>query len=156
MNEGVDGLMTGRLTIWKETMQTIGQKPMILLWGESAHMPREMEAINSIREAEGLYKIHHTHNEFLQILLENGIPGLALFAAFIVLFLRDAYRMITNRTLRFWQRAVPIPALGCLMAETVDITARANGDLPQMTILFLFIGFTAVLAGQTKPKRRMA
>lgn len=35
----------------------------------------------------------HAHNLFLQILLENGVVGLALFGAILVLFLYNVYRL---------------------------------------------------------------
>ena len=145
MENGMDGLLNGRVVIWENTLQAIGQKPMILLSGESSNHP--IEIVNNIREAQGLYRVSHTHNMFLQTLLENGIPGLLLYAAFILLFLRNAYKVIRNRELPFWKRIVPLPALACLCGELIDITTSTVNDRPQMTLLYLFIGFTAVIAG---------
>lgn len=152
LENGLDGFLNGRLRIWKALFETIRQKPSILLYGESAYKP--MGAINAILKEQGFYKVYHAHNAFLQLLLENGIPGMALFIAFIVFFLRDAFRSLKEKSLPLWQRVISGPALCCLLAEMVDVTAMVEKGNPQMTVFYLFIGLTVACGGALREKNK--
>lgn len=137
----MDAFLNGRYTIWRNAIALFKQEPKILLWGESAY--KSMEKINAIRREAGLFSVSHTHNTFLQILLENGIPGLMLYLGFILIFIWQALKLMLDPSIPIWQRIMPVPAIGCLIADTVDVCAIATDGYPPMTILYLFIGMTA-------------
>lgn len=53
----------------------------------------------------------HAHNLFLQILLEQGVIGLALFGAILILFLRNLYRLAKKGDIG---RGIAVTLLGSL------------------------------------------
>lgn len=146
----MDDFLNGRYRIWENTFTLFRQEPKILLWGESAYHP--MEKINAMRTEAGLLSVSHVHNTFLQILLENGIPGLLLYLSFIVIFIWQAVKLMLDPTIPLWQKIVPVPAIGCLIADTVDVCAIATDGYPPMTILYLFIGLTAAFYSAARKK----
>lgn len=79
-----------RLMIWDFTLDHIHQKPW-LGWGmdTARSLPGGTEEF-----APGLQKLPlHPHNSVLQLLLEQGIPGLLLSLAALMLVLRDWLRL---------------------------------------------------------------
>ena len=108
-----------------------------MLWGCSADNPMYI-----VHETWGWGKPAHAHNTWLQILLENGIPGLLLYLGFTILFVKHAIQLALNRDCDIWMRMLPVPALACLIGDLTDITCYANTGHPQVTILFLFAGLT--------------
>jgi O-antigen ligase len=79
---------TSRLVLWKAAMCEISKRPITGLGIEVF----EKIIGKGIRREEG----YHTHNLFLNILVELGIPGLLLFLVFIYSLLKraDLYRPI--------------------------------------------------------------
>lgn len=144
----LDFFLSGRLAIWKTALKVVIASPRNLLLGQSVYNP--MTLINEIRVPQGLEYVYHCHNALFQHLLENGIPGLLLFSAFLCITLFHAVRVFRNKSLPFWQRMIPIGVILCFVEGLVDNTCHVTYGYPQMTILYLFAGFTIALSRQAK------
>ncbi len=145
-----DVTFSSRITIWKNALEVITAKPENYLLGQSLRDP--IEVVDEIRASRGLFYVYHCHNTFLQTTLENGIPALLLYLTFIGTFVFHGVRVLKNRNLPFWQRLIPLPAVVCLVSDLADSTCHVTFGYPQMTLLYLFIGFTIALSRQSKKK----
>ena len=143
-----DVTFTGRFTIWGNALEVITSSTKNLLLGQSVYHP--IEVVDELRATKDLFYVYHCHNTFLQTLLENGIPGFLLYVSFFLTFAFHAVRVLKNRNLPFWQRLIPLPAIGCFVADLADSTCHVTFGYPQMTLLFLFAGFTVALSHQAK------
>lgn len=75
---GRDPTLSGRTEIWNQVWRYIQQRP-VLGWGYSAFWHGiEGESFNVAAALR--FVVFHAHNGFLEIWLELGLPGLALFA----------------------------------------------------------------------------
>lgn len=74
--DDLDGVTSGRLTIYRSTLQYVFSHHYLL--GNGVSM--------------GNLGYTATHNVFLEILYQNGLVGLVGFVAFLVLFVRTIYR----------------------------------------------------------------
>ena len=83
LDHGLDAFLNGRIDIWESTFHVLKENPDLLLWGRSGIDP--FGIVNEYRYSKNMGYRAHTHNTWLQILLENGIPGLLLYLAFSVL-----------------------------------------------------------------------
>ncbi len=78
---------TGRPAVWRTCLDLVREQPLLghgLGAFESAYSPRQTAA------ARGRYD--HAHNDWLESLVEGGLPALAAVAALLVLSLRAAFR----------------------------------------------------------------
>jgi O-antigen ligase len=94
---------TSRLVLWKAAIHEISKRPVT---GVGIEVFEKIIG-KRIRKEEG----YHTHNLFLNILVELGIPGLLLFLVFIYSLLKraDLYRPI-----------IGIPLIMVFAAQLVD------------------------------------
>lgn len=143
-----DTLLNGRFVLWKSVLKLVAASPQNLLLGLSVYNP--MTLINEVRVPQGLEYLYHCHNTLLQTLLENGIPALLLYISFLGAAVFHAVRVFRCRDLPFWQRAIPIGMLLCVAEGFLDNTCHVTYGYPQMTVLYLFAGFTVALSRKTK------
>ena len=144
----VDVLFTGRLTIWQNALDVVFSNLENALLGVSVY--NTMIPVWEIRLSKGLFYVYHCHNTFVQHLLENGIPALLLYCSIVFTVIYHAIRVLKNRNLPFWQRMLPITALVCLLEGLGDNTCHVNFGYPQMTLLYLFAGFSTTLSQKEK------
>lgn len=131
----LDDLTSGRISIWADGFHYFRQSPRQILLGDSILNP----GLKALR-------MNHYHNIFLQVLYESGTIGFLLFAAFLVIFLIHAFRLIREDSLPLWQRFLPAPALSILVMDLMDcLTLFANGH-PPMTLLWFFMGATIAVS----------
>ena len=136
--------LTGRLDIWQSLFKAVQKEPRILLYGQS--LDYNMEKVNVFLREAAHFSAYHCHNTVFQTLLEDGLPAALLYLSFQLYFLYHAYSLITNKSLPFWQRFVPIPAVACAIGGLVDITTHFRSGNPQLVILYLFAGITIALS----------
>ena len=148
------GFLNGRFEHWGYVLKADFSSPKDLLLGQSVY--NTMVPINELRAADGLPALYHCHNTFLQYLTENGLPGLLLYCAFVFTFLFHAGRVLTNRNLPFWQRALPVCTLLCIAEGCIDNTCHVNFGYPQMTALYLFAGMTITLSREEAKKKSLS
>ena len=138
------GFLNGRFEHWGYVLRVAASGAKNLLLGQSVY--KTMDPVNDLRASEGRPPLNHCHNTFLQHLTENGLPALLLYTAFIAVFLFHAYRVLTDRGLPFWQRALPVCAVLCVAEGFIDNTCHVNFGYLQMSALYLFAGFTVTLS----------
>ena len=147
---GLDSFLNGRINIWRSLFGTIKENPSMLLWGEATISP--MAKVNAYRMAHGLEVVSHTHNTWLQFLLEDGLPGFLLYLSFTLYLLKHSIQVIANRNGAIWQRLLPLLVIGCMMADLIDITCDAYTGHPQVTLMYLFAGYVVVFSNGIKKK----
>src|SRR5712692_8243173 len=84
---GRDATLTGRTNIWAMALDSIGEKPL-LGYGYSAfwNVAPEADRISNILH----WKVPHAHNGFIDLTLQLGLAGLALFLLVYVIAVREA------------------------------------------------------------------
>ena len=147
-SSNLDFFFNGRLVLWKNVLQVITSNAKSLLIGQSVYDP--IKLVGELRVSQGLDYMYHSHNTLIQNFLELGIPGLLLYLSFIFVTIFHAVRIIRNRELPFWQRIIPIGAIICIAEGLIDNTCHVTYGYPQMTILYLFAGFTVALSSHSK------
>ena len=152
LNRGADRFLTGRIKIWESVLEALGRNPTRLLWGQS--VSEVMGPVNAVLEEKGLEAVYHTHSTFLQTLWESGIPGFALFFAFFLIFVRNAFGLMADRKAPMWQRLIPVPAALCWIADMADCTGYCNWGKPPMTILYVFAGLTVAIARERRKQKK--
>ncbi len=154
LDQGTNGFLTGRWAIWVHVCDGFQHYPIYALIGQGVYDP--MHHINYyIRFGNGQAYIYHLHSTFIQTLWESGIPGFLLFFAFFVIFAWNAVRLISDRSLPFWQRILPIPAALGWLADMVDCSGYCNYGKPPMTLLYLFTGLTIVIARENRKNKKL-
>src|SRR5216684_6815549 len=85
---GRDATLTGRTNIWAMALESVAEKPL-LGYGYSAfwNVAPEADRISNILH----WKVPHAHNGFIDLTLQLGVAGLALF---LVVYLIAARRAI--------------------------------------------------------------
>lgn len=85
---GIDATFTGRSSIWAFALARISEAPIMgygfqLLWGS--------EFLRDITTESWAYLAAHSHNSFLETLLNGGLPALILMVLWLLILpLRDA------------------------------------------------------------------
>ena len=148
-----DGVLSGRQYVWKACLDMLKDHPSLLLTGTSEPLLEDMLA-EYTKEYTTKLEYPHTHDIYLQILMETGICGLAVALVFLFLFLRDAWNVLFLGDRELWRRLVPVPALAILFCELAECTTKLDLDQMAAPLLLLLIGLTAVEAQrQPIPKK---
>ena len=131
--------LTYRTDVWRGVLALLRNEPQVLLTGTGPQqiMTRVMPYV--VSEQPGF---DHVHSIYLQMLVSYGLPGFGLMAAFLVLFIRSAWRVLFRGARALWQRLLPVPALAILLGETVECLTLALVNGPILAILFLSMGLT--------------
>jgi len=84
---GRDATLTGRTNIWAMALESVAEKPL-LGYGYSAfwNVAPEADRISNILH----WKVPHAHNGFIDLTLQLGLAGLALFLLVYVIAVREA------------------------------------------------------------------
>jgi len=99
----------------------------------------------------GTYLLY-AHNDYLQVAVETGIPGLLLCAALVLLSLREALRAIFKRH-RPLLRGLGFGSLMGISAILLHSTVDFNLQIPANALLFTLLLATAWVAAHL-PERR--
>jgi exopolysaccharide production protein ExoQ len=89
---GKDMTLTGRTDLWSESLISVGEKPWLGygLGGFWRGLKGESEVILQVMQ----WEVPHSHNGFIDILLDLGIVGLGLFViCFTTVYLRALFHM---------------------------------------------------------------
>lgn len=144
----LDGISTGRISIWKAAFRDMSNHPSFFIWGRSVLYP--MEGANTMLS----FTAGHCHNMLVQSLLENGIPGLLCYVAFAALVIFHSLKLLKNKDLPRWQRAVPIVLLSILLSELVECTTHINMGHYPMTMFYLFSGLAVTFSKEGEASSR--
>ncbi len=125
---GIDATFTGRSSIWSFALARVSEAPFIgygfqLLWGS--------EFLRNITTESWAYLAAHSHNSFLETLLNGGFPALILMIIWLLILpLRDAGEALATQNdpnltrlfLRIWIFSI-------LLAGLENLFFANNGPL---------------------------
>ena len=140
------GFLSGRQYVWKAAMELLRDHPRLLLTGTSP--TQVMRYIQPYLADAPMQGYMHTHNLFLQVLVEGGVIALGLLIWFLVCFARAAFRLLLDTERSMWMRCLPIPAVAILIGELVDYITQLSTALQVTPLLMLFMGLTLVLGSK--------
>jgi exopolysaccharide production protein ExoQ len=96
---GKDASMTGRVPIWRESLRFVGKSP-ILGYGYSAFWSQNSRPGRLIREATHWDTLPHAHNGYIDLMLQLGGVGLALYFAAYLIAMTRAVLLVRRNTER--------------------------------------------------------
>jgi hypothetical protein len=115
-----------RLTLWQDSLRIWLKSPLVGVG--SGNLTSYTETYSSFPLALVLQGYHQVHNTFLELLAEDGIIGLLLFLAFLVVVFRS---LVIGKSPTVDSPTVPTAALGLLVA-TVTMGLFASGLVPMV------------------------
>ena len=124
--------LSARLVVWQAALELIRSEPSVLLVGTSVPLAKE-----KINQYTGGASYSHTHNLWLQTLVQLGLPGLLLLIAFQVLLVRACLRVATCECLPLWERLLPILPAAFFAGETVDCIGLITSYNYSLTVVML-------------------
>ncbi|MDM7853220.1 O-antigen ligase family protein [Pseudochrobactrum kiredjianiae] len=81
------------------------------------------------------YFVNHAHNDYLEIVFEGGIIALLFLSAYILIFVRQAYRIIN----------LPLQLLAMLSIITILVHSTVDYPLRTMAVAMIFAFLNALL-----------
>lgn len=109
--------MDSRLALWRATLEGIVTSFRTFIFGVTP--PSVPSLIDQIR---GTNLNWYTHNQFLEIAASTGVPGLCIFLAWLILMVRDMYRLVFKRKDLTALWLVPVMILALLIANMTEAT----------------------------------
>ncbi len=104
-----------------------------------------VHALNEDPAATTVAWVNHVHNDYLELLLETGVPGLLLMVAFLVWFVLQTVRVWNSPFASLFGKAATIAAAAMLAHSIVDYPLRTTG---------LAVLFGACLGMMAQPPRQ--
>ena len=135
-----DNPFNDRHIIWGGALRLLGSELRFLLTGTTTVLAPELTNRHTGPHDGPFFQ--HVHNIYLQTLVSWGVPGLAMLAAFLVLFLLAAFRVLVRHDLPLALRLVPVPTLYVMLCEMVDCFTRLSENSPLLLLGCLFAGLT--------------
>ena len=102
-------------------------------------------ALNEDPAATTVAWVNHVHNDYLELLLETGVPGLLLMIAFLAWFVLQTMRVWNSPFASLFGKAATIAAAAMLAHSIVDYPLRTTG---------LAVLFGACLGMMAQPPRQ--
>lgn len=135
-------LEVGRFPVWQDTWRMVQAHPLI---GSGFGSFEYLNA--SFRTGPtGLY-VTHAHCDYLEILVESGVFGLAIVASWVVLFFRRLGRTLKlelEPTRRAYVLATSVGIVAVMLHSTVDFGLRVPGvTLTLLTVVAVFLRASA-------------
>lgn len=140
-----DDFSTGRLHFWSVALKIFAANPVIGSGLESFGV-----AYTRFDTANGMYRIEHAHNDYLQMLADGGVVGFALIAVFVFFLFRGGLRTIRESKDRFRRSAAVGALAGCfgvLVHSFVDFPLRTNANM------FFFLLLAAIAVRKVRSHR---
>ena len=134
---GADSQTELRWPIWRATLTAAKD---MFPWGSGFGGFSSVFDIYEPDAILGPSYVNHAHNDYLEILLDGGIPGVILLAAALALIARDAWRVWRRRANDasvILGRAAAIALAQLLLASAFDYPLRA----PLMAVFAAFLVF---------------
>jgi O-antigen ligase len=147
---GVDDVTSGRLYFWSIALKIFADHPIL-----GAGLDAFGVAFTQYDTRNGLFRVEQAHNEYLQILADAGIVGLAFVVGFIGVFVRQAVASVSSASSKM-DLGVRVGALaGC-----IGVMVHSIFDFPLRTpanaYVFLVLTVIAVqpISLQSSKNRR--
>lgn len=143
------GTMKSRIRIWKNALKAMTAGANRFLFGVTP-----VSVISAITEASN-DTIHnvYTHNQFLEVGVALGIPGIVCFILFVVFLAISAYRITIrqNTGLKAWIAvSIVVTLLIANLSEATLMFYRFSSSYP----FFLFSGWICGLAAKDKEDKK--
>ena len=135
-----DSFGSNRMFIWKRTLSMIPEN-LILGHGPDTFYPAFMERFGAESIAKNYNQYDKAHNEYLQILFDNGILGLLSILSFAVVVLKGLLKRSERST-----HAALLLALTCFMVQAFFSLSTPFAH----PIIWTLWGFAAAMAYQDK------
>lgn len=143
-------LFNDRQIIWTAALRLLRSEPKFLLTGTTMVLSPVLTNAHILPAEYTGRPFAHVHNIYLQTLAAWGLPGFLLLAAFLVIFLLAAWRVLMKHDLPLWQRLVPIPTLYVLLCEMVDCFTRLSEGAPMLLFGCFFAGLTLAVDARAR------
>lgn len=131
-------ISTGRLHFWPIALKIFFEHPLI-----GAGLDAFGVAFTKFDTWNGAFRVEQAHNEYLQIMAEGGIVGLACVVAFIILLVKRGFSTIASSD--GYRRSAAIGALGGCLGIMVhsffDFPLRTHSN----TFFFLLLAAIATV-----------
>jgi O-antigen ligase len=143
-----DDISNGRFHFWAVSLKIAEANPIIGVGFDAFGV-----AFPKYDTWPGRFRLEQAHNDYLQMLTDGGIIGLALVLIFIFLFAKIALRNISNSTDAV-HRAFAIGAfagcLGIMIHSFFDFPLRTNSNI----FFFALLAAVAILPGEMFERRK--
>ncbi|RDC59704.1 hypothetical protein HME9302_00896 [Alteripontixanthobacter maritimus] len=136
-----------RFEIWPQAVTVVGQTmPLGSGFGTFREVYEQYEPLSLV----GMLYVNHAHNDYLELLIEGGIPAAALLIAFVVWFVRRTWPL-------FIKRLAP-PSLSLFATAIVVAMLHSVVDYPLRTIAVAMLCSYAIahFANRAAPDARQA
>lgn len=140
-----DPSLAGRVRFYKTAIHLIKEKPL-LGWGFGRKVVKCINRKLSLAwfEKRGLSLItHHTHDIYLQILLETGIVGLFGFAVFMLSFFYESLKIIKEEKEKLLPLGLTLSVLAVLIHALVT-------NILQAPVIYMLFAHTALVLACNK------
>ena len=140
---GKDPTLTGRVPLWSFLLGDVAERPM-LGYGYGAYFLDVSAHLQWIRRLVD-WSAPEAHEGYIELLLQLGIPGLALG----VWLLLSTARMALSRPLRDelpWASYAAVYAICYLAINFIDTMLMNPGDIQSMILPMLYAGLRSELA----------
>lgn len=134
-----DARLSGRDEVWAASVRAITKNAQNMIFGVSPVM-----IVNAVNEAGGGEM--YTHNEILEITLGLGFVGIGIFMAWLVLMLKDMWKMARSLKGQLLLLCIPVIALGQLAANMMESTLLFYQYI-NAYVFFLLCGYVHGYAG---------
>lgn len=128
-------VLSGRDVIWNGVIRYCAEDPKRLLFGESIVDP--MFGPNTRFESD----MAHSHNMFIQVLLESGLSGLILVISFVISMALKGFRIISSKSAALWIRLVPALPVSVLVGDLAECFGWfRQWKIPALAFMFVAFG----------------
>jgi len=136
-----------RAAIWKVTTEAIAETfPVGTGLGSFAQIYRQFEPSDRVTSEY----VNHAHNDYLELALELGLPGVILVSLFLLWWAIMAVRIWTSHSSTVFGRAATIATAAILTQSAVDFPLRTAA------ISAIFAASLAIMARQLDGERTAA
>jgi O-antigen ligase len=142
--------LTGRVDIWAAVIGLAQQHP-VLGWGWISYWAPWREPFADLVIRNGVVQLH-AHNAWLDVWLQLGAIGLALFAALVVTTVGRSWLLAVDR--RYGADRAPLPHVVVTLLPVLLLTALLVQSLAESRLLLEYGWFLVVLiSAKTKLER---
>lgn len=155
---GVDASFTGRIDIWRLAYGSIAEQPLLGFGYQSFWQSEEMGAALPAARSWAA-SAYNGHNAYLDLLLQGGVPGLALALIWLVVLpLRDIGRAVeignSSNLTRFFKRIWIFALLAGFMESIFLTTASPVWFMMLIAVFGLRLQASAALVSEASPARK--
>lgn len=128
----LDFLLSGRLRVWGYAVKAIKASPQTLRHGVTpAHI------FSAMNEAAGIKISLNSHNQFLEVALALGIPGLIVFILYIIYTTLNSIRMFRYARVKPLSVIAPIFFYVFLISNLTEASLMFHRLLPSYIFFFV-------------------